>query len=197
MLRKSLVPFLPLLLSMFPISLKAQASPDQAVIPGFQAYGGYSYFFRSYDSTDQTPIRGGMSGWNASLRAPVPWLSPWLGVKADASGIYRSDPLLDLHPHTYFFLAGPEIAIATGRSMLFAHALAGVGLLNNAAISSLTSNASFALELGAGYDYAFRSRWAWRVSLDYLNSHFDSSDSAVQDLANSNGRISTGPVYRF
>jgi hypothetical protein len=138
-----------------------------------------------------------MNGWDASLRVPAPRSRPWLGLKADALGAYRSDPPFDLRAHTYFFLGGPEVSITTGRSLLFAHALAGVGLLNNAALSSLNSNATFAIGFGAGYDYVFRQGWAWRVSLDYINSHFTSSDSAVQDLANSNGYFTTGPVFRF
>jgi hypothetical protein len=200
MLQRLLVLLLPaviLLFPVFPTALLAQAAADQAYVPPFQAYGGVSYFFRSYDSTHQTPIRGGMGGWDASLRAPVPWFNSWLGVTGDASGVYRSDARLDLYPRAYFFVAGPQVSIATGRSMIFAHGMAGVGLLNNAALPSLTSNASFALDLGAGYDYAFRPGWAWRISLDYMNSHFHSADSAVQDLANSNGRITTGPVFRF
>jgi hypothetical protein len=201
MWRRLFVLLFPVAVLSAPAILRGQAPPDQAAVPSFQAYGGYSYFFRSYDSTNQTPIHGGMNGWDASLRAPLPLFgsrfSPWLGLTADAAGAYRSDPPFELRPHTYFFLAGPQASIATGRSMLFAHAMAGVGLMNRSGLASLSSNATFAFDLGAGYDYAIREGWAWRVSLDYVNSHFNSSDGALQDLANSNGRITTGPVFRF
>jgi hypothetical protein len=43
-----------------------------------------------------------MNGWNASFRAPALWFSPWLGVKGDASGEYRSDPPFEFKPHVYF-----------------------------------------------------------------------------------------------
>lgn len=197
MWRRLFVLLLPAAVLTAPVILGAQTPADEAAVPSFQVYGGYSYFFRPYDSTHQTPIRGGMNGWDASLRVPAPWFGSWFGIKADASGVYRSDPPFDLRPHTYFFLAGPQVSIVTGRSMLFAQGMAGVGVLNHAALASLKSNATFAFDLGAGYDYAFKEGWAWRISLDYLNSHFSSYDSAIQDLANSNGRISTGPVYRF
>jgi hypothetical protein len=77
------------------------------------------------------------------------------------------------------------------------HGLAGSAHLNDAALPSLTNNSTFAAALGGGADFALPRRWAWRVSFDYYNTHFHSSDNAVQQIANSNGRVTTGPVFRF
>jgi hypothetical protein len=177
----------------------AGAQADQSVYgnPPVELYGGYSYIFRPYDSTSQTPIKWGMNGWDSSLRVPLPFAPSWLGAKGDVSGGYRSDNSLDLNPRAYFFLLGPQVTAHMGRTTLWAHGLLGSAHLNNAALPSLTSNSTFALALGGGADIGLHRRWAWRVSLDYYNTHFHSSDSAVQQIANSNGRVTTGPVFRF
>jgi hypothetical protein len=181
-----------------PATMHPQSRQSGYGTPPFELYGGYSYIFKPYDSTSQTPIGGGMNGWDSSLRVPLPFMPAWLGVKGDVSGGYRSDGSLDLNPHTYFFLLGPQITAHLGRSTLWVHGLAGSAHLNNAALPSLTSNSTFALALGGGFDYAIaRRQLAWRVSLDYYNTHFHSADSAVQQIANSNGRVTTGPVFRF
>jgi hypothetical protein len=181
-----------------PAAVRAQSGQAGYGIPSFELYGGYSYVFRPYDSTSQTPIKGGMNGWDSSLRVPLPFMPQWLGVKGDVSGDYRSDGSLDLNPHAYFFLLGPQITAHAGRSTLWLHGMAGSAHLNNGALPSLSSNSTFALALGGGFDYAIaRRQLAWRVSLDYYNTHFSSADSAVRQIANSNGRVTTGPVFRF
>jgi hypothetical protein len=198
MLRK--FPFLLPLVAAFcvPGLVCAQAGQSGFGAPPFELYGGYSYNFVPYDSTSQTPIGGGMNGWDSSLRVPLPMLPEWLGVKGDVSGGYRSDSSLDLNPHAYFFLLGPQITAHTGRTTLWVHGLLGSAHLNNAALPSLTSNSTFALALGGGADFALaHRRLAWRVSFDYFNTHFHSSDGAVNQIANSNGRVTTGPVFRF
>ena len=165
--------------------------------PPIEVYGGYAYVFRPYDSSSQTPIKWGMNGWDSSVRLPLPLLPNWLGIKGDASGSYRSNGSLDLDPHAYFFLLGPQATAHLRRSTIWAHALAGSALLNDAALSALKSNTTFALALGGGVDFGLKRNIAWRVSLDYFNTHFQSSDPALHELANSNGRVSTGPVWRF
>jgi hypothetical protein len=198
MLRK--VPFLlPLIAALCaPAVLCAQARQSGFGNPPFELYGGYSYTFVPYDNTSETPFSGGMNGWDSSLRVPLPMVPDWLGVKGDVSGSYRSDGSLDLNPRAYFFLLGPQITAHTGRTTLWVHGLVGSAHLNNAALPSLTSNSTFALALGGGADFGLaRRRLAWRISLDYFNTHFHSSDAAVNQIANSNGRVTTGPVFRF
>jgi opacity protein-like surface antigen len=196
MLRKLLLPSLLVVLAA-PNTLQAQAGQSGYGNPPFELYGGYSYVFVPYDSTSQTPISGGMNGWDSSLRVPLPIVPSWLGIKGDVSGFYRSDGALDLNPRTYFFLLGPQVTAHRGLSTMWFHGLAGSAHLNDAAIPSLTSNSTFALALGGGVDIALTHRFAWRISLDYYNTHFHSSDSAVNQIANSNGRVTTGPVFRF
>jgi hypothetical protein len=192
------ISLLPLTALLFlPTTAHAQSGASGYNNPGFEFYGGYSYVFVPYDSTSQTPISGGMNGWDSSLRVPLPFAPQWLGAKGDVSGSYRSDGSLDLNPHAYFFLLGPQITAHMGNSTLWVHGLAGSAHLNNAALPSLTSNSTFALALGGGVDIGLAHRLAWRFSLDYYNTHFCSSDSAVQQIANSNGRVSSGPVFRF
>jgi hypothetical protein len=84
-----------------------------------------------------------------------------------------------------------------GRSTIFAHGLLGSAALNESALPELKSNATFALALGGGIDVGLKRNIAWRVTADYYNTHFHSSNQALQELANSNGRVSTGPVFRF
>jgi hypothetical protein len=165
--------------------------------PAFELYGGYSYVFRPYDSSSQTPLSGGMNGWDASLRVPLPIVPAWLGIKGDVSGSYRPGGSLDLNPHAYFFLLGPQVTVHMGRSTIFAHGLLGSAALNESALPELKSNATFALALGGGIDVGLKRNIAWRVTADYYNTHFHSSNQALQELANSNGRVSTGPVFRF
>ena len=197
MLRKALF-LLPMVAGLCaPAVAPAQVRQSGDTVPPFELYGGYSYIFHPYDSTSQTPITGGMNGWDSSLRVPLPVMPSWLGLKGDVSRSYRTDDKLDLNPHSYFFLLGPQISAHIGQSTAWVHALAGSAHLNNAALPSLTSNSTFALALGGGVDFAVANRLALRVSLDYFNTHFHSSDSAVQQIANSNGRVTVGPVFRF
>jgi opacity protein-like surface antigen len=197
MLRKAFFLLPVIVMLCLPVAVHTQAGQSGYGNPSFELYGGYSYIFRPYDSTSQTPISGGMNGWDSSLRVPLVFMPSWLGVKGDVSGGYRSDGSLDLNPQAYFFLLGPQITAHIARSTLWVHGLAGSAHLNNAALPSLTSNSTFALALGGGADFAVRHHFAWRVSLDYYNTHFHSSDDAVRQIANSNGRVTTGPVFRF
>lgn len=179
-----------------PASLIAQAAPDRRSTPGFELYGGYSYVFRSYDYTQDFPVSGGMNGWDASLKVPSPIFGSWLGIKGDVSGSYRNDSP-DFNPKSYFFLLGPQVSIHLGRSTLFAHGLVGSSHLNQQALPSLQSNNTLAIAVGAGLDAGLSRHWAWRVTGDFYNTNFQSTDNQIHNIVNSNGRISTGPVFRF
>jgi opacity protein-like surface antigen len=179
-----------------PASLNAQVRMNQGPPPGFELYGGYSYVFRAFDSTQTNPFTGGMNGWDASLRVPVPVFGRWLGIKGDVSGSYRNDAP-NFNPHSYFFLAGPQVSVHLGRSTLFVHGLVGSSHLNQDAIPALKSNNSFAVAAGGGLDVGISRAWAWRITGDFYNTNFQSSDATVHGIVNSNGRISTGPVLRF
>lgn len=193
------LPFLLLLatsLLAVPASLSAQIAPVRDPAPGFELYGGYSYVFRPYDHTNQNPFTGGMQGWDASLRVPAPIFGSWLGIKGDVSGSYRSDQP-DFNPHSYFFLLGPQVSIHLGKSTVFADGLVGSAHLNNSALPDLKSDSTFAVAVGGGVDLGLTRALAWRVSLDYYNTNYQSTNNNISEITNSNARISTGPVLRF
>ncbi|MGC1463189.1 MAG: hypothetical protein WA802_13380 [Terracidiphilus sp.] len=179
-----------------PAGLNAQVLINHGPPPNFELYGGYSYVFRDYDHTQANPFVGGMSGWDASLRVPLPVVGRWLGIKGDVSGNYRNDGP-NFNPHSYFFLAGPQVSAHFGRSTLFVHGLLGSAHLNQEVIPSLKSGNTFAVAAGGGLDLGLSRALAWRITGDFYNTHFRSSDATVQGIVNSNGRISTGPVLRF
>lgn len=185
-----------LLLLVVPTALHAQAAPAHRSIPGVELYGGYSYVFRPYDHTQLFPVSGGMNGWDASLKLPVPLFASWLGVKGEVSGTYRSDQP-NFNPHSYFFLLGPQISTHLGASTIFLHGLVGSAHLNDQALPNLRSNNTFAVAVGGGLDIGLSRRFAWRFQADYYNTNYQSTDANVHEIVNSNGRISTGPVLRF
>jgi hypothetical protein len=179
-----------------PVSLSAQAAPAHRSAPGFELYGGYSYLLRPYDRTQSNPVSGGMNGWDASLLVPLPVFGSWLGVKGDVSGSYRSDQF-NFNPHSYFFLAGPQISLHLGRSTVFVHGMIGSSHLNDGVIPSLKSNSTFAVAAGGGLDIGLSRHLAWRLTGDFYNTNFQSNDIQIHQIVNSNGRVSTGPVLRF
>ncbi|MDE3149484.1 MAG: outer membrane beta-barrel protein [Acidobacteriota bacterium] len=196
MLRK--LPFLLLLIPALAAltSLSAQAAPDQRSTPNVELFGGYSYVFRPYDHTQTNPFTGGMNGWDASLKLPVPIFGSWLGVKGDVSGSYRNDGP-DFNPHSYFFLLGPQVSVHLGRSTVFVHGLVGSAHLNNSALPNLKSNNTFAVAVGGGLDLGISRGLAWRVQADYYNTNYQSTNTNIREIVNSNGRFATGPVLRF
>ena len=179
-----------------PACLSAQPTPFRQPAPNFELYGGYSYVFRPYDHTQTNPFSGGMNGWDASLKVPVPIFGSWLGVKGDVSGSYRNDSP-NFNPHSYFFLLGPQVSIHIGKSTLFAHGLVGSAHLNQEAIPSLKSDNTLAVAVGGGLDVGLSRNWAWRVTGDFYNTNYQSTDTNVHEIVNSNGRVSTGLVLRF
>jgi len=180
-----------------PAGLSAQArSINEGPPPNYELYGGYSYILRPYDQTNSNPFSGGMNGWDASLRVPLPIVGRWLGVKGDVSGNYRNDAP-NFNPHSYFFLAGPQLSAHFGRSTLFVHGLVGSAHLNQQVIPSLKSGSTFAMAAGGGLDIGLSRALAWRIAGDFYNTNFQSSDATVHGIVNSNGRISSGLVLRF
>ena len=179
-----------------PACLSAQTTPVHEPIPGFELYGGYSYVFRSYNDTLTNPVSGGMNGWDASLKVPLPIFGSWLGIKGDVSGSYRNNSP-NFNPRSYFFLLGPQVSIHLGKSTLFAHGLVGSAHLNQDAIPSLKSDNTFAVAVGGGLDVGITRHWAWRITGDFYNTNYQSTDTNIKEIVNSNGRVSTGPVLRF
>jgi opacity protein-like surface antigen len=179
-----------------PAALDAQVIINHGPPPNFELYGGYSIVFRPYDETQANPFSGRMNGWDASLRVPLPVFGRWLGIKGDVSGDYRNDGP-NFNPHSYFFLAGPQLSLHLGRSTLFVHGLVGSAHLNQQVIPSLKSGSTFAMAAGGGLDLGITRALAWRVAGDFYNTNFQSSDATVHGIVNSNERLTTGLVLRF
>lgn len=199
MLRK----FLPLLLLSLALTITLRMgaqvtdAPRGLPVPNFELYGGYSYVFNEFGSTPGPITTSGMNGWDASFKVPVPVLPHWLGVKGDVSGNYNRDNEPNFNPKAYYFLLGPQVSMHLGKSTLFAHGMVGSAHVSNDALPNLRSSNTFAVAVGAGLDAGFTSHWAWRVTGDYYNTHYRATQQNVEEILNSHGRISTGPVLRF
>ncbi len=177
-----------------------------SAVPPNELYGGYSYVTQSYDQTQDNTISGGMNGWQASYKTR---LLPWIGLKFDASGYYRSTQYTQ--PHAYFLLLGPQVSQHFGRYNFFVHGLIGIAHLNGQQSSTggqlntnstgfpLISNATLAAAVGGGVDRAFNHFLAWRITGDFLHTNFQAGGIQQNQLqlVSSDGRISTGPVLRF
>ena len=179
-----------------PADLCAQVVPDRGTVPGWELYGGYSYVFRPYDHTQSNPFSGGMNGWDASLKIPVPIVGSWLGAKGEVSGVYRNDAP-SFNPNTYFFLLGPQISVHLGRSTVFIDGLVGSSHLDNSALPNLRSDNTFAVAAGGGVDIGLSRYMAWRLGADYYNTNYQSTNNNIHEIVNSNARATTGLVLRF
>jgi opacity protein-like surface antigen len=196
MIRKFIISNLALLFALATAAgASAQTAPAQEV-PNWELYGGFSYVFHQYAPTFQHPVSGGMTGWDGSLKVPVPVFNSWLGVVGDVSGHYASDNF-DFNPHQYFFLLGPQVHFHVSRSSIFLHGLVGSSHLATRALPNLSDDNSFAVAVGGGVDLGISHNFAWRFAGDWYNTHYKATMHNVSEIRNSNGRISTGPVFRF
>jgi hypothetical protein len=163
-------------LTLFSIPMSAQ------LLPTGNVYAGVSYG----QFTDAGTTAQSYHGWNASAEAfPTPRF-PHLGVVVDASGFYRTNASSGKITQ-YNFLAGPRFSATFGRWRPFAHAMAGIQLVN----SSGTTYNPIAIDVGGGADYKLHFKnFSWRVQGDLLRTNYA---SAVQY----DYRASTGLVWRF
>ena len=197
MYRKSLLLMFARLIAM-PAGLSAQAHPESRFggAPNFELYGGYSFVFRTFNPTSTSTAVTGSNGWDASFKVPL--FGSFLGVKGDVSGSYLNDDLdPNLNPKSLIFLLGPQISGHLGRSTLFAHGMVGSAHLTEKPLPDLRSDTTFAVAVGAGLDLGVSRFFAWRITGDYFNTHYQATDQNIREILNSNGRISTGPVIRF
>jgi opacity protein-like surface antigen len=178
------------------VTLSAQTAPPSQEAPSWELYGGFSYVFHQYDPTFQHPVNGGMTGWDSSLKIPVPVFNNWLGVVGDVSGHYASDSF-DFNPHQYFFLVGPQVQLHLSRSSIFLHGLVGSSHLASQALPNLDDDNTFAVAVGGGVDLGISHNFAWRFAGDWYNTHYRATNRNIDEIRNSNGRVATGPVFRF
>jgi hypothetical protein len=178
-----------------PLCLGAQSyASARGDVPNVDFYAGYSYVFNTYNPTANRVSVSGMNGWDASLKIPI--LGQFLGIKGDVSGQYRNDSP-QFNPRTYFFLVGPQVGFHIGKSTLFAHGLVGSAHLTSSALPNIKSDNTFAVAVGGGLDMGIARHLAWRITGDYYNTHYQATNQNFNEITNSNGRVSTGPVLRF
>jgi hypothetical protein len=209
MLRKALSLLVFAALSSSASTLVAQIGPFEHT-PNFEAYGGYSYVFTG-DANFKTNqiVTNGAPGWDASFKVPI--LGALLGIKADLSGSWLKDGTgtsPNENPKQFYFMAGPQVGIHLGKSLLFAHGMIGGSYLDisKGDIPNFNPGTSFAIAAGGGLDAGLSTHWAWRVTGDFYNTNFKTpktptsgkdAESIINEISNSGGRVSTGPVFRF
>ena len=193
MVRKQLLLLLVLVIATC-VTLPAQMPGFHMSAPGNELYGGYSFSFRDYEHNQDNPVTGGMNGWQASFKTPI---LPWIGIKADGSGYYKTDGA-GLKPQMYFVMVGPEVSQHIGSFTVFVHGLIGTSHLSGT--FPLTSDCNFVAAVGGGLDKSLSRNLAWRVTGDFIHTNLTPGSVEVNqlhDLVSSNGRVSTGLVLRF
>lgn len=199
MFRKSCSLALVATVASLPGAMTAQDTvPHYLPTPNFELYGGYSYVFSDFGSPSERFHTHGMNGWDVSLKVPL--IGPWLGIKGDVAGVYDTDNTPEFNPRAYYFLLGPQVTIPFGRSRFWAHGLVGSSNVSDSTLPDLHTTNQLAVAVGGGFDAGIGRRLAWRFAGDYYNTHWhqtSTTNSTVSEILNSNGRISTGPVFRF
>jgi hypothetical protein len=148
-------------------------------------FGGYNYVHLDGGA-------GWMDGWNAAVAGN---LNSFFGIKAEGSGLYAKDKLVnDVRYSAYSFMAGPELTARGRTADVFGHALFGVTHLGGSApfggIRYGASLNAFSMAFGGGVDW-HRDNWGVRIiQVDYLPWR------ALGAFAH-NVRISSGVVLRF
>lgn len=141
-----------------------------------EVFGGYSYLhFHANPSTN-------LNGWEGAGQYKF---TDWLGGVADFSGHYGSFSG-GVGTSTYTYLFGPQVSFPA-RLSPFGHLLLG-GAHNS---TSGVGSSSFALALGAGFDWKVKDKFSWRMFQgDYVLTQFGGGSQ-------NNFRFSTGIVARF
>lgn len=182
------------------------------------AYIGYSFLsndlhinrFLGEDAAYSSNGRGNLNGWNVSgeLRA-----FHWIGIVADFTGSYGSDPIhfftnpvvfpnppRSASTRLYTFLFGPRVSVQIGRVRPFVEVLAGVASQNVSSAFDSEHDRNLATAVGGGLDYRFLRLFAWRVQADYIATRlFKDTPFPIQYSipVQRNVRVSTGLVFRF
>jgi len=170
-------PILSAILALLAIPVSGQESE----VPKAEIFGGYQF----------THIEANLNtnGWTASLTGNA---TPYLGVTADFSGVYKSVSGANLSGYSYTF--GPTVSLNHhGVVNPFVHALFG-GAHLGASVSGLGSAGAngFTMMYGGGVDAKVSSRFAVRVvEADWV--YFRFSGQSVRG----NARVATGIVFRF
>jgi hypothetical protein len=151
------------LVGMFSMLAMAEGSPKPEV------YGGYQF--------TGTDGGGHASGWNGAASL---YVTRWLGVTGDFSGVYHSGSL-----YTYTF--GPTVSARKTKFSPFAHALFGGARASSGGVS----DSGMAMMFGGGVDIGGGKLALRAVQFDWLVLRFN----GITDK--NNYRVNTGLMYRF
>jgi hypothetical protein len=146
----------------------------------YDVFGGYSFLrldSKSYGYADYSNL----NGTNLAGQYNV---THYLAAVADLSATFAQNQ------HFYTFMAGPEISTKRFHGRWFGHALFGKARNGNE-IPGVGSSLGRSIDLGGGYDYPFRHRFAIRVfQADYMNT-------STYGVTQNNVRVSAGVVIHL
>lgn len=171
-------------------------------LPKSDVYLGYSYVRVAPDTSGLGSINthGGSASvsWNAHR---------YFGLVGEFGGYHGSKTFavpgstpvtLDGEVYTYMF--GPRFTYRDSensqRATPFAQILFGGAHANASFLGSSTSENSFAMSAGGGFDLRLTDKVSWRfVQVDYLLTRFN--EVGTGNLNQNNVRVSTGIVFHF
>lgn len=187
-----------------PRNRPAQTSTPDVDYSRVDLFGGFTI-----QREDGEPDGFNLYGWNAAATLNV---KSKFGIKADTSGVYRSENGTSIKRHS--FLAGPQLSARQRSVRVFAHALLGLAHVNAdtdlgdgdldpnarsgdkvtlkpAVLSAGFSDTAFAMAYGGGLDLRLNRRLMIRLAqLDYQPTRFGENWQH-------NFRFSTGLVFNF
>ena len=134
------------------------ASPASAQ-ERWEAWGGYAFM---HDTQDDLHLP---AGWAAGTGAT---LTRWLSVVVDASGHYRTVPLVggDVRVSTHALMAGGRASAKIGNVIEFGQLLAGAVHTTGTAFGQSSVETHLGLQAGGGLDVKLRRALTTRVQLD-------------------------------
>lgn len=141
----------------------------------FEVFAGYAFH-----RVEGFPSNANMNGWEGSLTYKF---TSYLGVTADTSADYGTLTNSRINFHTFY--VGPQVSLPR-RISPFVHVLLGV---SRSSVFGVTSK-TFSTAIGGGVDYRATSLISIRmIQVDVI--------TGATKNTSSDGRISTGIVFRF
>ena len=162
-------------------------------LPKAEIFGGYQFTSLDAQELGAGQDRVNLNGWNAAVTG---YFNDNFGITADFSGAYGKPDFgggVEVETRLHSYLFGPTVRFGGERATPFVRALFG-GISGRAeALGIETTDSSFGMALGGGFDVNASPNFAIRVAqFDYMYSKlFDAAE------AQNNFRYSAGVVIRF
>lgn len=173
----------------------SSAPKAAATSPVFEASTGYTYFALDTPSHQRVALSG------IDANGFVDFNARW-GLTVDSSYARIGDVLGTGHSgNVLSFLTGPVFyPVAYGKTRIFVHTLAGVGMVDSAVPVKGTyylggAIIRFSYATGGGVERPLAGPFAIRIGGDYLRTTFADSSAAMR--FQNNLRVVTSIVYRF